>query len=54
MLVTALNDHIGYDEASKIARKAYKDNITLKEAAKKLNSIDEKKFDKLVQPKKMI
>ena len=42
MLVTALNDHIGYDEASKIARKAYKDNITLKEAAKKLNSIDEK------------
>ena len=44
MLVTALNPHIGYDNAAKIAQKAYKDNITLKEAALKLNLIEENKF----------
>jgi len=54
MLVTALNEHIGYDNAAKISKKAYKDNITLKEAAKKLGLIKESDFDKLVQPKKMI
>ena len=54
MLVTVLNEHIGYDNAAKIAKKAFKDNITLKEAAVKLKLIDSKKFDKLVQPKKMI
>ena len=54
MLVTVLNEHIGYDNAAKIAKKAFKDNITLKEAANKLKLIDSKKFDKLVQPKKMI
>tara|TARA_Y100000590_G_scaffold450558_1_gene590430 strand:- start:208 stop:1590 length:1383 start_codon:yes stop_codon:yes gene_type:complete len=54
MLVTALNNHIGYDNAAKIAQKAYKDNITLKEAALKLDLIEENKFDKIVNPKKMI
>ena len=54
MLVTALNKHIGYDEAAKIAKKAFKENLTLKEAALKLKIIDEKIFDKLVDPKKMI
>ena len=54
MLVTALNEHIGYDNATKIAKLAFKENITLKKAAIKLKLIDEKKFDQIVQPKKMI
>ena len=54
MLVTSLNKHIGYDNASKIAKKAYEENLTLKEAAIKLKLIDEVKFDKIVDPKKMI
>jgi len=54
MLVTALNKHIGYDKAAQIAKKAFEENITIKKAALKLNIIDEKKFDKLVDPKKMV
>ena len=54
MLVTALNKYIGYDNASKIAKKAFKENLTLKKAASKLKLIDEKEFDKLVNPKKMV
>jgi fumarate hydratase class II len=54
MLVTALNKYIGYDNAAKIAKKAFKDNLTLKEAAEKLNLVSEKDFDKIVDPKKMI
>ena len=54
MLVTALNNFIGYDQSAKIAKKAFKENITLKEAAVKLNIISEKDFDKIVKPKKMI
>ena len=54
MLVTALNNHIGYENAAKIAKKAYKENLTLKESAKKLKIVDEKLFDKLVDPKKMV
>ena len=54
MLVTALNEHIGYDKAAKIAKIAFKKNITLKKAALKLKLIDEKEFDKLVNPKKMV
>ncbi len=54
MLVTALNDFIGYDNAAKIAKKAFKENLTLKQAAIKLNLVDIKKFDKIVQPKKMV
>ena len=54
MLVTALNEHIGYDNAAKIAKMAFKENLSLKEAAIKLNLINEKEFNRLVQPKKMI
>ena len=54
MLVTALNKYVGYDNAAKIAEKAFKDNITLREAAEKLGIISLKKFDEIVQPKKMI
>lgn len=54
MLVTALNKYIGYDNAAKIAKKAFDENTTLKEAAIKLNMISEKEFDKIVNPKKMI
>ncbi|MDC1047812.1 class II fumarate hydratase [Alphaproteobacteria bacterium] len=54
MLVTALNKHIGYDNSAKIAKKAFKENITLKEAALKLKLVTVKEFDKIVDPKKMI
>ncbi len=54
MLVTALNKSIGYDNASKIAKKAFVENLTLKEAALKLKLISATDFDKIVDPKKMI
>ena len=54
MLVTVLNKYIGYDNAAKIAKKAFLENLTLKEAATKLNLVSEKQFDKIVNPKKMI
>ena len=54
MLVTALNKHIGYDNSAKIAKKAFNDNITLREAALKLKLVTGKEFDKIVDPKKMI
>ena len=54
MLVTALNNHIGYDNAAKIAKKAHKEDISLKEAAIALKLVSEKDFDKWVDPKKMI
>ena len=45
MLVTALNTHIGYDKAAKIAKYAYEKNITLKESASTLNILSEKDFE---------
>ena len=54
MLVTALNSHIGYDNAAKIAKEAYHSGTSLKEAAIKLNIMDEKEFNRLVDLKKMI
>ncbi len=54
MLVTALNTHIGYDNAAKIAKKAHADNTSLKEAAIELNLLTEKEFDEYVVPEKMI
>ena len=54
MLVTALNTHIGYDKASTIAKKAYKEGTTLKAAALKLGYLTEKEFDAWVRPEKMI
>lgn len=54
MLVTALNPHIGYDNASKIAKTAHHKGITLKEAALSLGLVSEKDFDRFVDPSKMI
>ncbi len=54
MLITALNNHIGYDKSATIAKKAFKENLSLKQAALKLKLIDEKKFNQLINPKKMI
>lgn len=53
MLVTALNPHIGYENAAKIAKTAYAENSTLKEAAVKLGLLTEEQFDEYVDPKKM-
>lgn len=54
MLVTALNTHIGYDNAAKIAKYAHENEITLKEAAIKLNLVSEKDFDTWVDPNQML
>ena len=54
MLVTALNPYVGYDNAAKIAKKAFKDNQTLKEAALELGILTEEQFDEYVRPEKMI
>lgn len=54
MLVTALNPHIGYDNAAKIAKKAHKDGTTLMEAAISLDLLSEEEFNKFVDPKNMV
>ena len=54
MLVTSLNTHIGYEKAAEIAKTAFKENTTLKEAALKLKYLTEKEFDEWVDPSKMI
>lgn len=54
MLVTALNTKIGYDKAAEIAKKAYKEGTTLKEAALSLQYLTEDEFDLWVDPSKMI
>ncbi|MCA9729540.1 MAG: class II fumarate hydratase [Candidatus Eisenbacteria bacterium] len=54
MLVTALNTHIGYEAAAKIAKTAHKEGLTLKEAAEKLGLVDPKDFDRWVDPRKML
>lgn len=54
MLVTALNPHIGYDNAAKVAKKAHKENTTLKEAAIALGLLTAEKFDAVVRPENMI
>nr|HAT8714320.1 class II fumarate hydratase [Legionella jordanis] len=54
MLVTALNQHIGYDKAAKIAKTAFHDNSSLMEAAVKLGFLTEAQFKEYVNPKKMI
>ncbi|MEO7192288.1 MAG: class II fumarate hydratase [Vicinamibacterales bacterium] len=53
MLVTALNPHIGYDSAAKIAKKAHKDGTTLKEAAVALGLVSADDFDRWVDPRRM-
>lgn len=54
MLVTALNPHIGYDNAAKIAKKAHKEGTTLKEAALALELLTEDQFNEWVKPEDMI
>ncbi len=54
MLVTALNNHIGYDNAATIAKMAYNEGITLKEAAVKSGLVSEDDFDKWVVPENML
>ncbi len=54
MLVTALNPYIGYENAAKTAKLAYKENISLKEACLKLGFLTEAEFDKVFKPEKMV
>ena len=54
MLVTALNPHIGYENAAKVAKTAFRENLTLKEAAVKLGLLSGEKFDEIVRPEKMV
>lgn len=54
MLVTALNPYIGYDNAAKTSKKAYKDNISLKQACVELGFLTEKKFDEVFHPEEMV
>ncbi len=53
MLVTALNPKIGYDKSAEIAKKAFKEGITLKESALELGYLNEKDFDSIINPMKM-
>lgn len=54
MLVTSLSPHIGYDKASKIAKYAYKNNLTLKQACHELEYLSDEEFDEIVKPEKMV
>ncbi|KAJ3041953.1 hypothetical protein HDV00_008462 [Rhizophlyctis rosea] len=54
MLVTALNPKIGYENAAKVAKKAYKEGLTLKEAAVALRLLSESEFDEWVKPERML
>jgi fumarate hydratase, class II len=54
MLVTALNPYIGYENAAKTAKKAYKDNISLKEACVQLGFLTAEKFDEVFHPEQMV
>lgn len=54
MLVTALNPHIGYEQAAAIAKKAQADNLSLREAAVALGILSATEFDRLVRPEAMV
>lgn len=54
MLVTALNTHIGYDKAAEIAKKAYKEDTTLRKTALELGYLTDEEFDKWVRPENMV
>ena len=54
MLVTALNPHIGYDNAAKVAKKAHAENSTLEEAAVALGLLTKEKFEEVVRPENMV
>jgi fumarate hydratase class II len=53
MLVTALNPHIGYEKAAQISLKAYREELTLRDAALKLSFLTAKQFDEWVRPEDM-
>ncbi len=54
MLVTALNPHIGYDNSAKIAKKAHKEHLTLRQAALELGLLSDEDFTRIVDPTKMV
>ncbi len=54
MLITALNPHIGYDNSAKIAKKAFEENLSLREAALQMGLVTAKDFDSWVDPSKMV
>ena len=54
MLVTSLNRHLGYDKAASIAKKAHKEDLTLKEAAISLGYLTSEEFDQIVRPELMV
>lgn len=54
MLVTALNPYIGYENAAKVAKKAYRDNTSLKQACLELGFLTEEKFDEVLHPERMV
>ncbi len=53
MLVTALNPHIGYDNAAKVAKKAHAESLTLRQAAEQLGLVEASQFDEWVRPEEM-
>ena len=52
--MTALNPHIGYDKSAQIAKKAYSEGLTLREAALQLGFLTDAEFDAWVRPEKML
>nr|WP_316624812.1 class II fumarate hydratase [uncultured Ruminococcus sp.] len=54
MLVTSLNPYIGYENAAKVAKKAYKENLSLKEACLQLDFMSEEEFDKVFHPEELV
>ena len=54
MLVTALNPYIGYENAAKVAKKAYAEGISLKESCVALGFLSSEEFDKVFHPEKMV
>lgn len=54
MLVTSLNPYIGYDNAAKVAKKAHKENLSLKETCLKLGFMSEEEFDKVFHPEELV
>jgi fumarate hydratase class II len=54
MLVTSLNPYIGYENAAKTAKKAYSENISLKEACVSLGFLTEEEFDRVFKPEEMV
>ena len=54
MLITALNSHIGYDKAAEVAKKAYTDNSSLRDAIITLGYMTGEDFDKFVKPEEMV